>query len=501
MGLSLDDLDKRLKARKADQNKVQPEVKPTPEIPKGTDQIIVVQDRQVRESPRQISIAEALSYKPPTMNTNVTTVIEEPTGSQSPNVLPPTSINKGRCKVVKHYKAGTKCLDSVEIDSVDGKPLRVLMITDTHFRDKDFKTIGGYVKATNAVLDQIEEIIIREKIDIAIHGGDVVDSGFSQQSMVHHFMNRLNRIKQLLHGMFFVVVGNHLFLEIDNNPEVYWIQPSDIIKPREPIFAEEPLLLAPYAVRINGTQYDLMHYSKDRSSYFRNIINPEKTQYRHACYHDEVAVPGSVRLEENIRVEVRSELYDALLSPYDSVTCAHIHTPHDQIVVTTPSGKKVPMDIPGSLGIVTSEERQKHSKVFLPIHEVGTNTFNKTYVQVKTHVEKYLFYNKQQKKIAALIEEEQMPELKKYEKAVGEEAAATTMFAIKHGVEEYLHMRGFSAQAVEVCRLACEGTLDFNSLCKYITEEYKERQRNLGGVASIGVDEAAEGLSILGGLE
>lgn len=119
---------------------------------------------------------------------------------------------------------------------------KVLAVTDIHFRDSDFTTIKHSTKATEKVFYDI--IKFAEKTDdlTIILGGDVFDKGYRQVGPSYAHRNLIERLHLACDGELYLVMGNHVFLERDSNPELYLMQLHSTFKPLIETYAIRPLL-------------------------------------------------------------------------------------------------------------------------------------------------------------------------------------------------------------------------------------------------------------------
>lgn len=102
---------------------------------------------------------------------------------------------------------------------------RILFVSDLHKRDCDFSTIAGYTKAVDAVQRDILSFIKQKGITHLVSLGDWYDKGYRSINRSNNDRNLDEDLSKAVNGNFYICLGNHFFLERDNNPEMYLIQP------------------------------------------------------------------------------------------------------------------------------------------------------------------------------------------------------------------------------------------------------------------------------------
>ncbi len=262
---------------------------------------------------------------------------------------------------------------------------RVLIITDVHLRDVDFKTLKGYKSAVESLfMDTFIPLIDEKNITDVIYAGDLVDKGYRVLGAAFAHEQMIRRVKEHISNHYALVLGNHFFIEMLSNPELYWIQPHPIYKPIEKVYNTKPLLETPDKIIINKTQISLFHYNKTNKNYTRK--REAGINYHIGIYHDDVCVPISVRKSLGITaVSSSTNIFDNI----DLAIHGHIHTPQPVTYVNN-----VPQIIPGSCSLTSSDEREYHTKVLLPIIEIGEETATLSYAPISIGVHKYRLMKK-----------------------------------------------------------------------------------------------------------
>lgn len=339
---------------------------------------------------------------------------------------------------------------------------RVIIIPDLHWRDTDIKTIGGYCEATDLVAQDLVTIMKEEKITHGISTGDWCDKGYRQLHATFSHRNYLQEMNDLTNRNMFMCIGNHFFLERDSNPEIYWIQPNDKFKPVKPIYAVEPLLKTPDQIMIGCMQFSLFHYKKEQEGkmYFRPKMPNAK--YHGGVYHDDMVVPAHVRVNEGIHVNVNSGYTRNVYSNIDLAVIGHIHTPIGEVVMQV-DGRNIPVDIPGSLAIVSSKPSDMHTHVNIPVFTITDNTVKKEYIKVSLHTDKLKFFKQKEQ---PMLDNKFMPsDLSPIEKMTELMRRSSAGYITP---ESFLELGGASEAQKKLYTAAAQGRLNISTAVKIL---------------------------------
>lgn len=270
---------------------------------------------------------------------------------------------------------------------------RVLLVPDLHKRQTDFTSIGNYTKAVDMVQLDLIKFIKKNNITHFVSLGDWYDKGYSNTARTLSDRNFDEEISRAVNGNAYICIGNHLFLERDNNPEFYLIQPNENYKPRDNFVAFTPTFKAVKDIQIGGLQISLFHYSKENKNY-HNIRRPE-TKFHVGVYHDDCVVPSSVRQKAGFLANTSSNL-NRLYDNIDLAVVGHIHTPIGLCQLNL-GDRTLPLVVPGSLGITKNSQYEKHANVSLPVIEVNEmGEINTRFVTFSTHMDELIFYEKKE---------------------------------------------------------------------------------------------------------
>lgn len=339
---------------------------------------------------------------------------------------------------------------------------RVLVFTDLHKRDTDFKPIGNYVKAIDLVFEDIMNYCVENNVTHVISTGDLYDKGYRSVRASQHHSNQDRKLSQIVNGNFYKCIGNHFFIERDNNPAMYLIQPHDKYTPKEPIFAEEPVIKVVKDVIIEGVQFSFFHFDKEDKMYI-NRRKPEATKHV-GIYHDDTIIPSSIRQRLGMSTHVISDYLNMVFANIDEAVVGHIHIPVGTVNIQL-QDRIVPMDIPGSLCICKSDEI--HTHVDLPLYDIEDGIVSKQLVQFSLHADKLHFF---EKKVETLPKE-----LLNVPSDVARQNASDIMQANLGSylsIEEFFRQSGQQPDVLEIVRHASQGTLDLKTAVKtYLTRD------------------------------
>ena len=120
---------------------------------------------------------------------------------------------------------------------------KLLFVPDMHKRYTDSDSVKGTLKLIQKQQEELISAIQDNNITHVILGGDWYDRGFHGLGQAFGQMEMDRRLSAAVNGNCYLCVGNHLYFESDENPEMYAIQPNDVIQtaldiplPETPIF-------------------------------------------------------------------------------------------------------------------------------------------------------------------------------------------------------------------------------------------------------------------------
>lgn len=280
---------------------------------------------------------------------------------------------------------------------------RILFLTDLHKRDVDFSTVAGYTKAVDTVQEDILQFIKANGITHLVSLGDWYDKGYRSINRSNNDRNYDEALSRAVNGNFYICLGNHFFLERDNNPEMYLIQPSDMYRPSQPIYATSPVIRAVKALRIGPVQISFFHYSKESKDYIAE--RDDDASYHIGVYHDECVIPTGKRNEGGFGGTTMPSYMENILDNINLAVVGHVHKPLGVFNVQT-RGRVLPMLVPGSLAIVDSGAGSLHTDVNLPVVDISDDSkVSCSLYKFSTHAELLRFYKKKEAPIKAATPE------------------------------------------------------------------------------------------------
>lgn len=317
---------------------------------------------------------------------------------------------------------------------------RILFLSDLHKRDADFSTINGYMLAGDLVQHDILEFVRRAGVTHLVSLGDWYDKGYRSINRCANDRNLDEELSAAVGGNFFICLGNHFFLERDNNPEMYLIQPSDLYRPTHPIYASKPVIQAPEYLQIGRVRISLFHYSKRDKQYKAHL--DESVKFHIGVYHDDCVVPSYTLREAGVFGAKPSTNLEFLLDNVNLAIVGHIHKPMGAFKVQA-GERQVTMMIPGSLAN-TSNSPSFHDFVELPMVEIADDdTVSCKLVRFSLHCEVLRIYKPKETQLKAILPEQAVVDI------------PTTV-----NVRDYLLSKGFEDRHITLVEEAAEKPVD-----------------------------------------
>ena len=333
---------------------------------------------------------------------------------------------------------------------------KILFVSDLHKRDVDFSTIKGYTQAVDKIQEDILEFIRAQEITHLISLGDWYDKGYRNIGRTKNDDNYDREIAASVNGNAYINLGNHMYIERDQNPELYMIQPNQKFKPLHPIHAKEPIFKAVDELIIGTVQISFFHFDKMNKMYI-NKRKPGIT-YHIGVYHDESVVPSNVRQAAGFGGHTSSQYLDAVLRDIDLAIVGHIHTKIGVEKVMLYDGRSVPMIIPGAMAIVQNRDILKYKSVNLPVVTISDdNTVSCKLFPFSTHMEMLKFYNTKRE----VTPSEGLPVSR-------QQADVKLVMETSVTLREYMIRRGYSDNYISVLDNANAGTLDLLTTIKLL---------------------------------
>lgn len=250
--------------------------------------------------------------------------------------------------------------------------VRVMFAGDLHKKSKDITTIEGYVECVNAVQRALMSDIKMLSVNYFISLGDWYDKGYAVDvaaSLADYDIDL--EMSKMLNGKFYGLIGNHIRLNMDSNPELYIIQPHPVYHVRRRVTRTEQIMKTPEILRIGNVQISFMHHRSDAKDVLDYKPKREDwAKYHVALFHTPWIIPYGMLDETTYgyHASTTSKIGETL-SGVDLAIAGDIHTPLGQFTINTPTGSTT-MIVPGSLTHTDASEASRHSSIMIPILDI-----------------------------------------------------------------------------------------------------------------------------------
>lgn len=275
---------------------------------------------------------------------------------------------------------------------------RVMMAGDLHKRMKDITTIQGYCEACRKVQTDIIKVIRKLGVTHFISLGDWFDGGYGSDvsaALTHADIDRL--MADRLEGNFYGLIGNHIRIRMDSNPELFLIQPHPVFTTRHPVSRREQIIKTPDRLVLNGTEIIFMHWNADADGAmdYKVPIDPEM-KHHIALFHTDMIIPGSLLSGLNMGYDVDDDTtISEALSGVEIAIVGHIHKKIGAHNIVGPTGNSTLMIIPGSLTNVDSGEKNRHESIDIPIIDIDEDgSYTLHYFKQTLHLDMLKFMRK-----------------------------------------------------------------------------------------------------------
>jgi len=338
---------------------------------------------------------------------------------------------------------------------------RVLVVTDLHKRWKDSTSIKGQVIVQNKIQNEIIDFCIKNQVTHVLIAGDWYDRGFHGLGQAYGAIEMDRRLSEALNGNVYLCIGNHFYLERDENPEMYIIQPNPYIKPQLDIpVPEKPIFKVVPKLKLGNVQIDFFHYNKLNKTYV--AARDEDTTFHIGIYHDDTVVPGWIRERDGYTGSATQSYFNQIYSNIDLGICGHMHAKVGSASIELLSGKKVPILVPGALGITQNKENFKHADVQLPIIDIDDDsTVHVKTATFSTHLSELRFYAPKKKKQNTLANTGMI---------TSKDLNVTNTSAELLSLPVYLTKRGYSNRHLNLVNAALGDTLNLATAVSILAE-------------------------------
>lgn len=275
---------------------------------------------------------------------------------------------------------------------------KVLLGGDLHKKWKDISTILGYTKVCRETQLDLINLIKELEATHFISIGDWFDSGYGSDvaaALTHTDIDR--EMAALLKGNFYGLIGNHIRIRMDSNPELFLIQPHSVYKSRHKVVRDYQIMKTPDDLILNGVQFHFMHWRKEAESArdYKALINKD-CHFHIGLYHSEYMVPSTYLHGMGMMDAVNdTSAISSALEGIDIAIVGHIHKPLGSFQIHKMDGKITTMIVPGSLTNTDAGELSRHHEVKLPLIDIDDDgTVSLSYVDFKLRTDELTFMKK-----------------------------------------------------------------------------------------------------------
>lgn len=275
---------------------------------------------------------------------------------------------------------------------------KVMIAGDLHKRMKDITTIRGYTNVCRKIQLDLMQAIKELGITHFISLGDWFDSGYGSDvaaALSHTDIDR--EMASLLNGNFYGLIGNHIRIRMDSNPELFLIQPHPIYKSRHKVTRDYQILKTPRDLVLNGVQFSFLHWMKEAENAYAYKAMIDKSCHFHiGLYHSEYVIPSAYLHGMGMMSTVNdSSAISSALENIDIAIVGHIHKPIGTFVINKRDGSKTTMIVPGSLTNTDAGEVSRHSEIDIPIIDIDDDgTPALSYYKLNLRTDELVFMKK-----------------------------------------------------------------------------------------------------------
>lgn len=273
---------------------------------------------------------------------------------------------------------------------------RVMIAGDLHKRMKDITTIRGYTEVNIKVQLDLMQAIRDLEVTHFIGLSDWFDRGYGSDvaaALAHTDIDR--EMYELLHGNLYSLIGNHIRIRMDSNPELFLIQPHDVYKSRHPVNRDYQIFKTPKDLILDGVQFCFMHFNyKAESAYeYKALINPS-CHYHIGLYHTEYVIPTHILQGMGMNIVNDNSKISAALQDIELAIVGHVHKPIGKFIINKTDGTTTTMIVPGSLTNTDAGEGSRHDFIDIPIIDIDDGKVVLSFHHFDLHTKELIFMKK-----------------------------------------------------------------------------------------------------------
>ena len=252
--------------------------------------------------------------------------------------------------------------------------MRYAYVTDMHKRTKDITTIRGYTRVNREVQLDVMKRCKELEVNGILIGGDWYDSGYGTDiaaALTHTDIDI--EMFRMFRGNVYSVIGNHIRINMDSNPELFLVQPHPYFKSRHSVSRNYQIFKTPSYFMVNGVQISLVHHNRDATSALDYYVprQPE-AKYHIALYHTEMIIPtDQLHKAGLISITNENSKIAKALEGVDLALVGHVHKPLGTFNINKPDGTVTTMIVPGSITNTDAGLNSRHTTYNMPIIDIS----------------------------------------------------------------------------------------------------------------------------------
>lgn len=246
---------------------------------------------------------------------------------------------------------------------------RIMYAGDLHKKAKDPDNIINYVNCCVAVQRKLMQEIENRHITKFISIGDWYDRGYVNDMAAGFSSTDMDtEMSARLKGEFYGLIGNHIRLRMDSNPELFLIQPHPTLVMRHPVYRTNQIIRTPEVLRCGDVQISFMHFNYNRKTLGGYVPQRQEwAKYHIALFHTPWIIPNQQLSKAGLQANTyTTSAIGECLKGVDLSICGDIHKPIGKFVVEHEYGSTVEI-VPGSLTNNTASKNDRHYDIHIPI--------------------------------------------------------------------------------------------------------------------------------------
>lgn len=244
---------------------------------------------------------------------------------------------------------------------------KILFAGDLHKYPSDKSTISGYAKVCREIEADLINIIQSQDITHFVSLGDWYDRGYGTDVSAALYDTELDRyMAKVLKGNFYGVIGNHLKLHLDTNPELFLIQPHEKYRTKQKVDRTEQIIKTPERLDIGPISIYLQHWFPEAESVldYKPLLNPN-AKFHIGVFHCQEVIPAQ-KLQSIGIIDGTNKGISNVLEGLNMALVGHIHKPLGTFPIRF-QDSTCTMIVPGSLTNTDAGMKSRHLDVDMPL--------------------------------------------------------------------------------------------------------------------------------------